>query len=163
MVLLFLGPPGSGKDTQAQILDQHSGFDVISTGDLIRKEMTTGSEIGMKLKEYYDKGLWTPDDLTYKVLQNNLAVEKERNVILTGAVRRLEQIPMLDTALEHLGMKLDRVINFDLPEDKIVERVSGRRFCPVDNMTYHIKYNPPKVEGICDKDGTVLVARELDR
>jgi adenylate kinase len=126
MVLLFIGPSGSGKDTQAEILAEKQNFDVISTGDLLRAEMHSGSELGIEIRGYVDQGKWAPDDITYKLLENYLEQNKPENIILTGAVRRESQIPLLNKALENQGLKLDKVVFFDLSDNEVMDRLSIR-------------------------------------
>ena len=155
MVFLFLGPPGSGKDTQAQILSDLYGFTVISTGDLFREEFKKDSEIGRKAKEYYDSGIWVPDDITYTILKNHINETKPEKIILTGAVRRGTQIPLLKSTLELINRPLKKVLYFQLSDEESLNRIAYRVTDKKTGLIYNLKSKLPPVDAIIEQ-------RELD-
>lgn len=142
MILLFIGAPGSGKDTQAQIIAEKDGFEVISSGDLLRAEMKTDSEDAKGIKEYYDQGLWVPDHYVYKLLNKKIQQTSNSKIILTGAVRTANQVDLLDDELEKLGMKLDLVVLFELSEEQAVDRLKNRIRDPKTGEIYNKKFKP---------------------
>lgn len=141
MVILFLGISGSGKDTQANLIKQKYGFEVVSTGSLIREEIESGSELGNKIDDIVNDGEWVEDEIVYDLLAKRLDSVDTDDFILTGAVRDIHQVEMLDQALAKIGYVLDKVVLFKLDKATAVERISGRRY-DADGNTYHIKYNP---------------------
>lgn len=163
MTLLFIGAPGTGKGTQADILKANYGFQTFSTGEMFRAAKAKSTADGLKAAEYMDKGEWVPDELAYKMLGEHLTELNADKLILDGVVRTAAQIPMLDAALAKIGKQVDRVVSFDIQEDEAVARLSGRWICPLDKQTYHVMYNPPKVAGKCDVCGTALIQREDDK
>ncbi len=163
MILLFIGPSGSGKDTQAQMLADKYGFKVTSTGNVFREVAISKKKEALEVKSYIDKGEWVPDKLVYSLLEEYLEKQGADKLILTGAVRTIAQVSLLDGMLERLGKSLDKVVYFALSSDEAVKRLSGRRVCPVDKSNYHIVFKPSKVEGKCDLCGADLVQREDDR
>jgi adenylate kinase len=154
MIVVFLGPPGAGKGTQAQRLVEEKGFIHLSTGDMLREAVKKGTPLGLKAKEYMDRGELVPDDLIVELIKENLP--KERNVILDGFPRTVAQAEALDKMLAELGKKVDAVILFDVPDEVVIERLSGRRIDPKTGKVYHIKYNPPP-------PGVEVIQREDDK
>ncbi len=161
MILVFLGPPGAGKGTQAKRLAEEFGFKHLSTGDILREAIRKGTPLGRKAKEYIERGELVPDDLMIALIEEVLP--EEGGVILDGFPRTITQAEALDQMLERKGLKLSRAILFDVDDDVVVERLSGRRVCPNCGAVYHIKYRPPKNDEICDICGAQLVQREDDR
>ena len=159
--LVFLGPPGAGKGTQAKKLAKDLGLVHISTGDILREAVKNGTPLGRKAKEFMDRGELVPDDLIIALIEE--VMPSEGGVIFDGFPRTTAQAKALDEMLSRKGMKLDAVILFDVPDEVVVERLSGRRVCPGCGAVYHIKFNPPKEDEICDRCGTKLVQREDDR
>ena len=159
--LVFLGPPGAGKGTQAKRLAKDIGLVHISTGDILREAVKNQTPLGRKAKEFMDKGELVPDDLIIALIEE--VMPPEGGVIFDGFPRTIAQAKALDEMLSRKGMKLDAVILFDVPDEVVVERLSGRRVCPSCGAVYHIKFNPPKEDEICDRCGTKLVQREDDR
>jgi len=154
MIVVFLGPPGAGKGTQAQKLVEEKGFIQLSTGDMLREAVKKGTPLGLKAKEYMDRGELVPDDLIVELIKENLP--KEGNVILDGFPRTVAQAEALDRMLKEMGKKVDAVILFDVPDEVVIERLSGRRIDPKTGKVYHIKYNPPP-------EGVEVVQREDDK
>ncbi len=159
--LVFLGPPGAGKGTQAKRLAKDLGLVHISTGDILRDAVKNQTPLGKKAKEYMDRGELVPDDLIIALIEE--VMPPEGGVIFDGFPRTIAQAEALDEMLDRKGLKLDAVILFDVPDEVVVERLSGRRVCPSCGAVYHIKFNPPKEDEICDRCGTKLVQREDDR
>ena len=159
--LVFLGPPGAGKGTQAKRLSQDMGLLHISTGDLLREAVRKETELGKKAKEYMEKGELVPDDLIIALIEE--VMPAEGGVIFDGFPRTIAQAEALDRMLGGKGLDLNRVIFFDVEDDLVVERLSGRRVCPSCGEVYHIKYNPPKEDELCDKCGTKLIQRKDDK
>ncbi len=161
MILVFLGPPGAGKGTQAKLLSQRMGFLHLSTGDLLREAVKNQTPLGKKAKEYMDKGELVPDELIVQLIEETMP--KDGNVILDGFPRTVNQALALEEMLRVKGEKISKVLFFDVPDDVIIDRLSGRRVCSKCGAVYHVKYNPPKVEGVCDLCGGSLVQRDDDR
>jgi len=154
MIVIFLGPPGAGKGTQAQRLVEEKGFLHISTGDLLREAVKNQTPLGLKAKEYMDRGELVPDDLIIALIKEKLP--EEGNVILDGFPRTIAQAEALDEMLAQMGKKVDKVILFEVPDDVVVERISGRRIDPKTGKVYHVKYNPPP-------EGVEVIQRDDDR
>ncbi|AOZ97086.1 Adenylate kinase [Butyrivibrio sp. INlla18] len=164
MKIIMLGAPGAGKGTQAQMIADKYNIPHISTGDIFRANIKNGTELGKKAKEYMDKGQLVPDELTVELLLDRVANEDCKNgYVLDGFPRTIPQADVLDSELTKLGDKVDYAINVDVPDENIVNRMSGRRACLKCGATYHIKHIPPKTEGICDKCGSELVLRDDDK
>jgi len=158
--LVLLGPPGAGKGTQAELLSGELKIPHISTGEMMREAIESGSEVGRKVKDFVEKGLLVPDDLMIQVVGNRLSQpDCKGGFILDGFPRTIEQAKALDDM--PVGSP-DIVVYLEASEDTIVERLSGRRTCRRCGANYHVKYLPPKVEGICDKCGGELYRREDD-
>lgn len=143
MIVLFIGPSGSGKDTQADLLRDNLGFEVISTGQLLRDEMKKGTELGEEIKTYYDSGAFAPDETVYKLVGEFIDKNEAEDFILTGAIRRVTQISLLDSVLEKIGDPIDLVVNFVLDEQTAIERLSHRLVDPETGDIYHEHLNPP--------------------
>ena len=164
MKIIMLGAPGAGKGTQAQMIAEKFGIPHISTGDIFRANIKNGTELGKKAKEFMDKGLLVPDELTVQLLLDRVANEDCKNgYVLDGFPRTIPQADVLDSELTKLGDKVDYAVNVDVPDENIVRRMSGRRACLKCGATYHIEHIPPKTEGICDKCGSELVQRDDDK
>ncbi len=161
MNLVFLGPPGAGKGTQAKKLSQEMGLKHISTGDLLREAVKNQTPLGKKAKEFMDRGELVPDELIVALIEE--VMPPGGGVILDGFPRTIAQAEALDKMLSKKGMKLDKVLLFEVSDDVVVERLSGRRVCPSCGAVYHIKFNPPKEDQICDRCGTKLIQREDDK
>ncbi|CAM4399534.1 MULTISPECIES: adenylate kinase [Saccharibacillus] len=163
MNILFMGPPGAGKGTQAQVIVDAFGLPHISTGDAFRLAIKEGTPIGVKAKEYIDQGLLVPDDVTNGIVRERLSQpDCEKGFLLDGFPRTLLQAEALDTLLLESGRKLDHVVNLNVDPEKLLVRITGRRICKTCGTTYHVVFNPPKQEGVCDKDGGELYQRPDD-
>lgn len=164
MKIIMLGAPGAGKGTQAKMLADKYGIPHISTGDIFRANIKNGTELGTKAKEYMDKGLLVPDELTCDLVVDRIKQEDcEKGYILDGFPRTIPQAECLDNALESMNDKIDYAVNVDVPDENIIKRMSGRRACVGCGATYHIVYNPTKEEGICDRCGKELILRDDDK
>ena len=162
--IIMLGAPGAGKGTQAKMLAEKYGIPHISTGDIFRANIKEGTELGKKAKEYMDKGLLVPDELVVDLVMDRFKADDcKKGYILDGFPRTIPQAEALDKALAAAGEKMDYAINVEVPDENIVKRMSGRRACVGCGATYHIKYNPTKVEGICDVCGKELILRDDDK
>jgi adenylate kinase len=161
VILVFLGPPGAGKGTQAKLLSQRMGFLHLSTGDLLREAVKNQTPLGKKAKEYMDRGELVPDELIVQLIEETMP--KDGSVILDGFPRTVNQALALEEMLKGKGEKISKVLFFDVPDEVIIDRLSGRRVCSKCGAVYHVKYNPPKVEGVCDLCGGSLVQRDDDR
>jgi adenylate kinase len=158
-----MGPPGAGKGTQADVIVKEFGIPHISTGDAFRLAMKQGTPIGIKAKEYIDKGELVPDDVTIGIVEERLQQpDCKKGFLLDGFPRTLTQAEALDRILGRLNTKLDDVINLKVDRDNLLVRITGRRVCKICGTSYHVVFNPPKVEGICDKDGGELYQRPDD-
>lgn len=163
MRLVLLGPPGAGKGTQASAIVERYKIPHISTGDIFRANIKGGTELGIQAKSYMDKGLLVPDELVVNIVKDRLTKDDCKNgFLLDGFPRTVKQAEALDSELKAMGIKLDRVVNIQADKDILIQRAIGRRICKECGATYHIKYNPPKVEGICDLDNSPLYQRDDD-
>ncbi len=159
MKLILLGAPGAGKGTQAEVISQHLNIPTISTGNIIREALKSGTEMGMKAKEYMDSGKLVPDDVVIGIIKDRLAQDDCSNgFILDGFPRTIPQAE----ALDRMGIVIDKVIDIEVADETIARRVSGRRVCPACGASYHVDYKRPAVEGVCDKCGDTLVQRKDD-
>lgn len=164
MKIIMLGAPGAGKGTQAKMIAAKYGVPHISTGDIFRANIKNGTELGAKAKEYMDKGLLVPDELVVDlVIDRFKADDCAKGYILDGFPRTIPQAEALDKALSAIGDSVDYAINVEVPDENIIERMSGRRACVGCGATYHIVYNPTKVEGKCDTCGADLILRDDDK
>ncbi|MCR4750559.1 MAG: adenylate kinase [Lachnospiraceae bacterium] len=164
MKIIMLGAPGAGKGTQAKMIADKYSIPHISTGDIFRANIKNGTELGKEAKKYMDNGQLVPDELTVKILLDRVANDDCKNgYVLDGFPRTIPQAEVLDSELNKLGDKIDYAINVDVPDENIVNRMSGRRACVNCGATYHIVHIPPKKEGICDKCGNELILRDDDK
>lgn len=164
MKIIMLGAPGAGKGTQAKMIADKYSVPHISTGDIFRANIKNGTELGMEAKKYMDQGLLVPDELTVKILLDRVAQEDCKNgYVLDGFPRTIPQAEVLDEALSGLGESIDYAIDVNVPDENIINRMSGRRACLGCGATYHIVHIPPKTEGICDRCGKELVLRDDDK
>ena len=164
MKIIMLGAPGAGKGTQAKMIADKYGVPHISTGDIFRANIKNGTELGMEAKKYMDQGLLVPDELTVRILLDRVAQDDCKNgYVLDGFPRTIPQAEVLDSELTKLGDHIDYAINVDVPDENIVNRMSGRRACLNCGATYHIVSIPTKVEGICDRCGQPVVLRDDDK
>ena len=160
MKLILLGAPGAGKGTQAEIISETLRIPTISTGNIIREALKSGTELGRKAKGYMDSGQLVPDDIVIGIIRDRLAQpDCADGFILDGFPRTIPQAE----ALDRMGVAIDRVIEIEVADDTIARRVSGRRICPSCGSSYHVDYKRPTVEGICDRCGDTLVQRQDDR
>lgn len=163
MRLVFLGPPGAGKGTQAKILSKKLGIPHISTGDMLREAIASGSELGKRVETIVSSGALVSDDLMAEIVRERLSqVDCSNGFILDGYPRTVNQAETLKEILKELGTKLDLVILIDVDEETLVERITSRRVCPNCHAVFNLKNNPPKKDNICDHCGTQLVQREDD-
>ena len=159
MKLILLGAPGAGKGTQAEILCERLSIPTISTGNMIREAMKSGTEMGLKAKEYAENGKLVPDEVVIGIVDERLRQDDCKNgFILDGFPRTIPQAE----ALDRMGIIIDRVVDINVPDEVITRRVSGRRACLDCGSTYHIETKKPNVEGICDRCGSTLVQRKDD-
>jgi adenylate kinase len=162
--ILFHGAPGSGKDTQVDFLVKSYNFENISTGDMFRDMYSQGNIDAIKAHEYWSKGKWVPNDLTYKMLNEWIGkFNLEKNWAFVAVVRDPEQIPLFENLLQQVGRDLDAVVHFKLSDETAIERLSLRWTCPHCGATFHEKFKQEKVKGYCDKCGTKLTQRVDDR
>ncbi|MDY0094558.1 MAG: adenylate kinase [Candidatus Vecturithrix sp.] len=163
MRLILLGPPGAGKGTQAHRLTQKYQIPQISTGDILRQAVKNGTDTGKKAKTYMDRGDLVPDGVILGIVNDRIRVEDCHNgYIFDGFPRTVAQAEGLDALLQQLNTPLDAVVYIDVPDDEVVTRLSGRRTCKNCGALYHIRYNPPATEGICDACGGDLFQRDDD-
>ena len=161
MFIVLLGAPGSGKGTVGKIIAEDLKLVHISTGDLFRENLKNETELGKEAKQYMDKGELVPDEVTIKMLKERLnGDDVENGAVLDGFPRTGVQAVSLDNMLKEMNAKVDMALNIDVPFDEIVERIANRRSCKGCSEIYNVVFNPPKVEGICDKCGGELYQRE---
>lgn len=166
MVIIMLGAPASGKGSVAEILSKEFDIPAISSGDIFRKYISNGSEIGKKANEYITKGELVPDDLTVELIASRLNENDVKNgLILDGFPRTVNQAKVLDEMLSKEGKKIDIVVSLETPEEEILERITTRRICSNSDCKaiYNTVLNPTKVEGICDKCGSPVYQRDDDK
>jgi adenylate kinase len=163
--LILLGPPGSGKGTQGEKLQGDFRLPYYATGDILRAAVKEGSELGQKAREYMDRGDLVPDELIIAVIGERVQTEEAADgFILDGFPRTAPQAEALDEEMDDLGRKITAVLLFEVGEDEIIRRLSGRRTCEADPPhVYHLEFNPPKQEGVCDIDGSKLMVRDDDK
>ena len=164
MKIIMLGAPGAGKGTQAKMIAEKCGIPHISTGDIFRANIKNGTELGAKAKEYMDQGLLVPDELVCDLVVDRIQqADCEKGYILDGFPRTIPQAEALENALNAIEQKLDYAIDIDVPDENIINRMSGRRACVGCGATYHVLFNPTKVEGKCDVCGESLILRDDDK
>ena len=160
MNLILLGAPGAGKGTQAEILCDRLNIPTISTGNMIREALKSGTEMGKKAQSYIESGALVPDEVVIGIVRDRLAQDDCKNgFILDGFPRTIPQAE----ALDRMGIIIDRVVDIDVPDEVIARRVSGRRVCPGCGNSYHVETKKPQHDGVCDRCGTTLVQRKDDR
>ena len=159
MKLIMLGAPGAGKGTQAEILSERLSIPTISTGNIIREALKSGTEMGVRAKSYMDEGKLVPDEVVIGIIRERLAKDDCKNgFILDGFPRTIPQAE----ALDKMGVNIDKVIDIEVADEKIVQRMSGRRVCEKCGASYHLLYKQPKAEGVCDVCAGTLVQRKDD-
>ena len=164
MKIIMLGAPGAGKGTQAKKSAAKCGIPHISTGDIFRANIKSGTELGMKAKSFMDAGGLVPDEITIGMLLDRISQEDcKTGYVLDGFPRTIPQAESLTKALADRGEAIDYAVNVDVPDENIISRMGGRRACLNCGATYHIVYNAPKTEGICDSCGQELVLRDDDK
>ena len=160
MRIIFLGAPGAGKGTQAEIIAAKLNIPTVSTGNIIREALKNGTEMGLKAKAYTEAGKLVPDDVVIGIIKDRLKADDCKNgFILDGFPRTVPQAE----ALDKMNIKIDKVIEIHVPDETIKQRVSGRRVCQGCGASYHIEYKPTKVDGICDKCGDKTIVRKDDQ
>lgn len=163
MKLIIMGPPGAGKGTQAALIRETYNIPHISTGDMFREAIKNQTPLGVEAKNYIDKGLLVPDSVTIGLVKERLANKDcQEGFLLDGFPRTIPQAEALNIILEELNIKLDAVVNIDVDDSVLIDRIVGRRVCPICKAGYHVKYLQPKVEGVCDECGGQLVQRKDD-
>jgi adenylate kinase len=164
MILILLGPPGAGKGTQAKLLAAEYEIPHISTGDMFRDHKARGTEIGKKVQAIMDSGGLVTDDVTNAMVKERLSrPDVKGGFILDGFPRTTAQAEFLEALLKSLGRSITRTLSYEVAQDVLVERMSGRRSCPKCGAVYHVSQSPPKRSGFCDKDGASLVQRDDDK
>ncbi|MGO4890138.1 adenylate kinase [Anaerobacillus sp. MEB173] len=164
MNLVLMGLPGAGKGTQAEKIVEKYGVPHISTGDMFRAAIKDETELGLKAKTFMDAGNLVPDEVTIGIVRERLSKDDcAKGFLLDGFPRTVAQADALENILSDLGRKIDYVINVEVPKEDLMERLTGRWVSPTSGASYHVIFNPPKVEGICDKDGSKLIQREDDK
>jgi adenylate kinase len=162
MNIVLLGPPGSGKGTQAKMIAEKYGVVHISTGDILRENVRNGTALGVEAKKFMEAGKLVPDSLLIDIIKDRLAKDDVKGGwMLDGYPRTMPQAEAMDKILPNLGQKIDVVLNIDVPDAELVKRVTGRRMCKC-GATYHVQFNPPKVAGKCDACGGELYQRADD-
>ncbi|MBN8867638.1 MAG: adenylate kinase [Solirubrobacterales bacterium] len=162
--LILLGPPGSGKGTQGERLQEDLEFPYYATGDILRAAVKEGTEVGKAAKEYMDRGDLVPDEVIIGIIADRLeSGEADHGFILDGFPRTVPQAEALDSKLTDLGRALTAVILIDADDEEIVRRLSGRRVCQEKGHVYHVEFNPPAEDGVCDVDGSELYTRDDDK
>jgi adenylate kinase len=162
--LVLLGPPGAGKGTQAERLVEDFGLPYYSTGIILREAVAEESELGKEAKGYMENGELVPDELISRAVAERFeSGEADDGFLLDGFPRTIGQAEALDELLDERGRKLTAVLLIDAPDDEVVRRLSGRRTCAKGNHVYHVEFDPPKHEDVCDQDGSRLIQREDDK
>jgi len=162
MNIILIGPPGSGKGTQAKILEQRDGLKQLSSGDMLRDAVSEGTEIGQKAKSYMEAGELVPDDLVVEIVTDQIEKQGDKGFVLDGFPRNVHQAEVLDQMLEERGRRINRVLVIEVSDDRLVERVSGRFTCANCGEGYHDTFKQPAVDGVCDKCGSTEFTRRPD-
>lgn len=164
MNVILVGPPGAGKGTQAHFIVKNFGIPQISTGDMFREAVAQGTDLGKKAKEYMNAGKLVPDEVTIGIVRERLAQpDCAKGFLLDGFPRTTVQAEALDGIMAELGRKIEAVLNIAVPSEVLIDRIVGRRVCKGCGSVYHVKFNPPAGEGICDKCGAELIQRADDQ
>ena len=159
MKIIMLGAPGAGKGTQAEVICNRYNIPAISTGNIIREALKTGTEMGLKAKSYMESGALVPDEVVIGIIKERIVKDDCKDgFILDGFPRTIPQAE----ALDKMGIVIDKVIDIEVPDEKIINRMSGRRVCEKCGASYHLEYKKPKVEGICDACSGTLIQRKDD-
>src|SRR5690554_4266512 len=162
--MIFVGPPGAGKGSQAKIISQTLNIPHISTGDMFRTHIKGATKLGLEAKKYTDQGLLVPDDITNQMVKDRLGQKDvQKGFIFDGYPRTPDQASFLDHLMVSFNQQIDVVLNITSSDDVIIKRITGRWTCPVCGAIYHIDNYPPKVAGICDNDGATLKQRKDDQ
>ncbi len=164
MRVVLLGPPGSGKGTQAEVLAKTYGIVHISTGDLFRDHLSRGTQLGQLAQQYMSAGTLVPDDVTEAMVAGRIAqADAQSGFVMDGFPRNLRQAQDFDQMLAQRGLGLEAAVLLTVPRDRLIQRLTGRRVCPQCQATYHVVFHPPQVPGVCDVCGAELVQRPDDR
>lgn len=164
MKIIMLGAPGAGKGTQAKMIAEKYSIPHISTGDIFRANIKNGTELGKKAKTFIDAGQLVPDELVVDLVIDRFKEDDCKNgYVLDGFPRTIPQAEALDNALKAIGDKVDFAIDVEVPDENIVRRMGGRRACVGCGATYHVEFNPPKVQDVCDVCGEELILRDDDK
>ena len=162
--LILFGPPGAGKGTQAERLRKDFELPYVATGDMLRANVKEQTDLGKKAKEYMDAGDLVPDDLIVAMARDRLSQDDAQDgFILDGFPRTIDQAKVLDEQLSDLGRRVTAALLIDVPDEEVIRRLSGRRMCVKAGHNYHVEFDPPKHDGVCDQDGSRLVQREDDK
>ena len=162
--LILFGPPGAGKGTQAERLERDFQLPFISTGEMLRSNVKGETELGKKAKQYMDAGDLVPDDLIVAMAADRLQEsDAQDGFILDGFPRTLDQADALEKQLSSMGRRVTTALLIDVPDEEVVRRLSGRRMCVKSGHNYHVEFDPPKHEGVCDQDGSRLIQRDDDK
>jgi adenylate kinase len=162
--LILFGPPGAGKGTQAERLRQDFQLPYIATGDMLRANVSEGSELGRRAKEFMDAGDLVPDELIVAMARERLTEDDAQDgFLLDGFPRTVPQADALGEMLDGLSRRITAVLLIDVPQEEVVRRLSGRRMCVKSGHNYHVEFDPPKNEGTCDQDGSRLIQRDDDK
>jgi adenylate kinase len=162
--LILIGPPGAGKGTQAERLVDDFDLPYYATGDILRDAVREESELGKEAKEYMDDGKLVPDEVICRVIMERLdSDEAADGFLLDGFPRTVPQVEALDDALDRRGRSLTAALLIDAPDEEVIRRLSGRRICVKNQHVYHVEFDPPKNEGVCDQDGSRLIQRDDDK
>lgn len=163
MNIILMGLPGAGKGTQASEIVKKFPIPHISTGDMFRKAIKDETDLGKEAKSYMDRGELVPDEVTVGIVKERISEDDaKKGFLLDGFPRTIDQAEALNDIMSELGRNIDAVINIEVPEEELMNRLTGRRICEKCGTTYHLVFNPPKVDGICDIDGVKLYQREDD-
>ncbi|MDS3850820.1 adenylate kinase [Staphylococcus hominis] len=163
MNIILMGLPGAGKGTQASEIVKKFPIPHISTGDMFRKAIKDETDLGKEAKSYMDRGELVPDEVTVGIVKERISVDDaKKGFLLDGFPRTIEQAEALNNIMSELDRNIDAVINIEVPEEELMNRLTGRRICEKCGTTYHLVFNPPKVDGVCDIDGGKLYQRKDD-
>lgn len=163
MNIILMGLPGAGKGTQASEIVKKFPIPHISTGDMFRKAIKDETDLGKEAKSYMDRGELVPDEVTVGIVKERISEDDaKKGFLLDGFPRTIDQAEALNDIMSELGRNIDAVINIEVPEEELMNRLTGRRICEKCGTTYHLVFNPPKVDGVCDIDGGKLYQRKDD-